>query len=48
MTKHKYLECFTFICNTSSNFREDRDIYNEEEKLIGKYENCDGNQVVLK
>ena len=48
VTKYKCLECFTFVCNICSKFREDHDIYNEEEKLIGKCENCDGNQVAVK
>ena len=48
VTKYKYLECFTFVCNICSKFREDHDIYNEEEKLIGKCENCDRNQVAVK
>ena len=47
VTKYKCLECFTFVCNICSKFREDHDIY-EEEKLIGKCENCDGNQVAVK
>ena len=49
MTKCKCqcLECFTFVCNIYSKFR-DHDIYNEEEKLIGKCENCDRNQVAVK
>ena len=38
VTKHKCLECFARKC------REDHDNYSEEEKLIGKCENCDGNQ----
>ena len=46
--KCKCLECFIFICNICSKFREGRDIYSEEEKLVGKYENCDGNQVAVK
>ena len=48
VTKYKCLECFTFVCNICSKFREDHDIYNEEEKLTGKCENCDGNQIVVK
>ena len=40
VTKYKCLECLKF--------REDHDIYNKEEKLIGKCENCDGNQVAVK
>ena len=32
----------------NAHYGEDHDIYNEEEKLIGKYENCDGNQVAVK
>ena len=40
--------CFTFVCNICSKFREDHDIYNEEEKLIGKCEKWDGNQVAVK
>ena len=47
VTKYKCLECFTFVCNICSKIREDHDIY-EEEKLIGKCENCDGNQVAVK
>ena len=46
--KYKCLECFTFVCDICSKFREDHNIYNEEEKLIGKQENCDGNQVAFK
>ena len=45
MTKYECLECFTFVWNICSKIREDHDIYNKEEKLIGKCENCDGNQV---
>ena len=48
VTKYECLECFTFVCNICSKFKENHDIYNEEEKLIGKYENCDGNQVAVK
>ena len=48
VTKYKCLECYTFVCNICSKFREDRDIYNEEEKWIGKCENCDGNQIAVK
>ena len=48
MTKYECLECFTFVWNICSKFREDHDIYNKEEKLIGKCENCDGNQVAVK
>ena len=40
VTKYKCLECLKF--------REDLDIYNKEEKLIGKCENCDGSQVAVK
>ena len=40
--------CFTFVCNICSKFREDHEIYNKEEKLIGKCENCGGNQVAVK
>ena len=36
VTKYKCLECFTFVCNICSKFREDHDIYNKEEKLTGK------------
>ena len=36
VTKYKCLECFTFVCNICSKFREDHDIYNEEEKLAGQ------------
>ena len=36
VTKYKCLEWFTFVCNIFSEFREDHDIYKEEEKLIGK------------
>ena len=48
VTKYKCLECFTFVCNICSKFREDHDICNKEEKLNGKCENCDGNQVAVK
>ena len=48
VTKYECLECFTFVCNICSKFREDHNIYNEEEKLIGKCENRDGNQVAVK
>ena len=48
VTKYKCLECFTFVCNISSKFREDHDIYKEEEKSSGKCENCDGSQVAVK
>ena len=48
VTKYKCLECFTFVCNVCSKFREDHDIYHKEEKLIGRCENCDGNQVAVK
>ena len=48
VTKCKCLECFAFVCNICSKFGEDHKIHNEEEKLIGKCENCDGNQVVVK
>ena len=48
VTKYKCSEWFLFVCNTCTKFREDYDIYNEEEKLIGKYENCGGNQVAVK
>ena len=48
VTKYKCLECFTFVCNICSKFKEDHDIYNDEEKLIGKCEDCDGNQVAVK
>ena len=48
MAKYKCLECFTFVCNICLKFREDHDIYNEAEKLTGKCENCDGNQVAVK
>ena len=48
VTKYKCLEWFNFVCNICSKFREDCDIYNKEEKLIGKYENCDRNQVAVK
>ena len=48
VTNYKCLECFTFICNICSGFREDYDIYNKGEKLIGKCENRDGNQVAAK
>ena len=34
-----------FVCNICSTFRKDHDIFNEEEKLTGKYENCDRSQV---
>ena len=47
VTKYKCLKCFTFVCNICSKFR-DQNIYNEEENLTGKYENCDGNQVAVK
>ena len=40
-----FLNAFFFVCNICSKFRKDHDIYNEKEKLIGKCENCDGNQV---
>ena len=40
VTKYKCLECLKF--------REDLDIYNKEEKSIGKCENCDGSQVAVK
>ena len=45
--KYKCLECFTFVCKICLKFR-DHGIYNEEEKLIGKCKNCNGNQVALK
>ena len=45
VTKYICLECFTFVCNICSKFRKAHDIYNEEEKLTGNCENCDGNQV---
>ena len=48
VTNYKCLDCFTFVCNICSKFREDHDVYNEEEKLIGKCENCDGNLVAAK
>ena len=48
MTKYECLECFTFVWNICSKIREDHDIYDKEEKLIGKCENCDGNQVAVK
>ena len=48
VTKYKSLECFTFVCNICSKFREVHEIYNELEKLIGKCKNCDGNQVAIK
>ena len=48
VTKYKCLECFTFVCMICSKFREDHDKYSKEEKLIGKCENCDGNQVTVK
>ena len=48
VAKYKCLECFTFVCNICSKFSEDHDIHNEEEKSIGKCENCNGNQVVVK
>ena len=38
----KCLACF------AQKFREDHDSYSKEEKLTGKCENCDGNQVVVK
>ena len=41
----KWLECFTFVCNICSKFREDHDNYSEDKKFIGKYKNFDGNQV---
>ena len=37
-----------YFCWQCSKFSEDHDIYNEEEELIGKCENCDGNQVAVK
>ena len=45
MTKYKCLECFIFVCNICSKVGEDHENYNEKEKLIGKDEKCDGNQV---
>ena len=36
VTKYNCLEYFTFVCNICSTFRDDHDVYNEEEKLIGK------------
>ena len=41
VTDYKCLECFTVVCSICSIFREYHDIYKEEEKLIGKCENCD-------
>ena len=41
VTKYKCLECF-------AQKLRDHDNYSEEEKLIRKWENCDGNQVVVK
>ena len=46
--KYKCLKSFTFFCHICSKFRADHDIYNEEEKFIGKWENGDGNQVAVK
>ena len=48
LTKYKCLECFTFVWNICSKYREDHGTYNEGKKLIGKCENCDGNQVEVK
>ena len=48
VTKYNCLEYFTFVCNICSTFRDDHDVYNKEEKLIGKWENCDGNQQGVK
>ena len=42
VTKYKFSACF------AEKFREDHDNYSEEEKLIGKCKNCDGNLVVVK
>ena len=39
VTKYKCLAWF------AQKFRKEHDNYSEEEKLIGKSENCDGNQV---
>ena len=45
VTKYKCLECFIFVCNICSKVGEDHENYNEKEKLIGKDEKCDVNQV---
>ena len=39
VTKYKCLECFTFCLYICSKFRENHDIYNEEEMLTGKFQN---------
>ena len=41
-SKYNKLACF------GQKFRDDHDNYREGEKLIEKYDNCDGNQVVVK
>ena len=42
VSKHKCLECF------AQKFRDDHDNYKEEEMLMERCENCDGNQAVVK
>ena len=48
VTKYNCLECFTFVCKICAIFREDHNMYSEEEKLIGECENCVGNKVAVK
>ena len=48
VTKYQCLECFIFVCNICSKFWENHDNFSEEEKLVRKCENCDGNQVADK
>ena len=47
VTKYKCLECFSFICNVCSKVSEDHEKYSEEDKLIGKCEQCDGSVEII-